>query len=96
MVLSLILFVFLPICLVSLALALIPWRPLVLRVLILVALLVATVLLPVHVPLRWEVWLYVLGPGAAVAIFRILFAIDEIWSGRQRGTAEDRRPGESA
>ncbi|WP_027942804.1 hypothetical protein [Amycolatopsis taiwanensis] len=69
-----VLFILLPIMVVTIGLPLIPWRPLVLRLFLLVAQVVATGFLIALVPLRWEVWAVVLGPGSALAILRGLEA----------------------
>lgn len=72
--LSLLVFIFLPAALLSLGLAFIPWRPLVLRAWLLGLQVVATVFAVVLLPAKWEVWLFFLGPGAVVASLRGLAA----------------------
>ena len=77
MLLSLLLFIFLPAMLVSVTLALIPWRPLTFRACLLTLHVVASVFLITLLPLRWQALLLFLGPGAALAFLRGLEAVLE-------------------
>ena len=62
--------IFLPAGACSLALALLPWRPPLLRASMTVVHVVAVLVIAAVVPPRWEVWLAFLGPGAIVAAIR--------------------------
>jgi hypothetical protein len=76
--LSLLLFILLPAMLLSVGLALIPWKPLPFRTCLLGAHVLASGFLVVLLPLRWEVLLFFLGPGAALALLRLLEAALEL------------------
>lgn len=78
----------LPMLLISVGIAALPWQPMWLRIIVLAVHLVATVVAIVVLPGRFEVWMMTLGPGAAVALFRGFGALRAVSATRAANSTE--------